>query len=89
MTKVRNLKVRFDQHTLNTYLGFEDVEPKEYLEKYALEDAARPWLAKIIVAPGPPPPWIGDWGSYLPEHSEFRGEGVENFCLQQTVPELE
>ena len=26
VTKVNNLKVRFDQHTLNSYLGFEYVE---------------------------------------------------------------
>lgn len=25
ITNVRNLKVKFDQHTLNAYLGFEDV----------------------------------------------------------------
>lgn len=30
VTKVRNLKVQFDQHTLNSYLGFEDVEPAQY-----------------------------------------------------------
>nr|XP_018633194.1 uncharacterized protein LOC108948496 isoform X1 [Nicotiana tomentosiformis] len=60
VTKVRNLKVRFDQHTLNTYLGYEDVELKEYLEKYALGDAARPWLADTLAVPGPPPPWIAD-----------------------------
>ncbi|XP_075074633.1 uncharacterized protein LOC142162210 [Nicotiana tabacum] len=57
-TKVRNLKVRFDQHTLNTYLGFEDVEPTQYLEKLAMGDAARPWLAEIFTALRPPPPCI-------------------------------
>lgn len=57
MTNVRNLKVRFDQHTLNSYLGFEDVETAQYLEKLAMGDAARPWLAEILVAPRLPPPW--------------------------------
>nr|XP_009601436.1 uncharacterized protein LOC104096727 [Nicotiana tomentosiformis] len=49
--KVRNLKVKFDQHTLDVYLGFDDVEPKEYLEKLALKEEARSWLAQIL-APG-------------------------------------
>ncbi|XP_070031854.1 uncharacterized protein [Nicotiana tomentosiformis] len=58
VTKVRNLKVRFDQITLNSYLGFEDMDPVQYLEKLAMGDAARPWLAELLAAPGPPPPWI-------------------------------
>lgn len=35
VTKVFNLKVKFYQRTLNAYLGLEDVEPKEYLDKLA------------------------------------------------------
>ena len=58
VTKVRNLKVRFDQLTLNSYLGFEDVEPVQYLEKLAMGHAARPWLAELLAAPGAPQPWI-------------------------------
>lgn len=57
VTKVYNLKVRFDQHTLNTYLSFEDVEPKEYLDKYAMWDTAHHWLAEILATPRLPP-WI-------------------------------
>ncbi|XP_070051523.1 uncharacterized protein [Nicotiana tomentosiformis] len=57
-TKVRNLKVRFDPSTLNTYLGFKEVEAIQYLEKLAMGDAARPWLVEILAPPGPPPPWI-------------------------------
>ncbi|XP_070041105.1 uncharacterized protein [Nicotiana tomentosiformis] len=56
--KVRNLKMRFDQSTLNTYLRFEDVESLQYLKKLALGDAVRPWIAEILAAPGPPPAWI-------------------------------
>lgn len=55
VTKVRNLKAKFDQRTLNTYLGLEDLEPNEYLAKLAEKDDARPWLAKILI-PGPTPP---------------------------------
>lgn len=58
MTKVRNLKVRFDQHTLHTYLGFKDVEPKDYLEKCAMKKEVQAWLAEILAPPRPPPPWI-------------------------------
>ncbi|XP_070047406.1 uncharacterized protein [Nicotiana tomentosiformis] len=58
VTKVRNLNVRFDQHTLNTYLGFDAVEPTKYLEKCALGDPARPWLAEILADPELPSPWI-------------------------------
>jgi len=31
VTKVRNLKMKFDQHTLNAYLRFEALELREYL----------------------------------------------------------
>lgn len=41
-------------------MGYEDVELKEYLEKYALGDAAQPWLADTLATPGPPPPGIAD-----------------------------
>ena len=50
VTKVRNLKVRFDACSLNTHVGFEEVEAVRYLEKMALGDAARPWLAEILAA---------------------------------------
>lgn len=35
VTNVCNLKVKFDQRILNTYLGLVDVEPKDYLAKLA------------------------------------------------------
>nr|XP_016453907.1 PREDICTED: uncharacterized protein LOC107778209 [Nicotiana tabacum] len=50
VTKVSNLKIKFDQHTLNTYLELEDVDPKEYLAKLAeKEESDEP----VVVAPGP------------------------------------
>ncbi|XP_070001918.1 uncharacterized protein [Nicotiana sylvestris] len=42
--------------TLNAYLGFKDVEPKEHLEKSEIKKEVRPWLAEILAPPGPPPP---------------------------------
>ncbi|XP_070029396.1 uncharacterized protein [Nicotiana sylvestris] len=32
--KMRNLKFKFDQHTLNAYLRFQDVETKKYLQSW-------------------------------------------------------
>lgn len=37
VTKICNLKVRFDQHTLSANLGFKDVQPREYMEKCVYE----------------------------------------------------
>ncbi|XP_070050243.1 uncharacterized protein [Nicotiana tomentosiformis] len=86
VTKARNLKVRFDQATLNTYLGFEDVESTEYLEKYAMGDEAWSWLAEILAAPGPPLPWstVG-----VPIHRStlsFEAKGWQTFVCTRLDP---
>lgn len=56
--KVQTLKVRFDQCTLNQYMEFEELEQVQYLEKISISDVVLPWLAEILAALGPPPPWI-------------------------------
>ena len=49
VTKMQNLKIRFDPCALKKYVGFEEVEVVQYLEKLAMGDATRPWLAEIMV----------------------------------------
>ncbi|XP_070014268.1 uncharacterized protein [Nicotiana sylvestris] len=39
-----NLKICFDPVALNKFMGFEEVEVVQYLEKLAMGDAAYPWL---------------------------------------------
>lgn len=71
VTKVRNLKVRFDKATLNTYLGFEDVKPKEYLEKYAMGDKSPALVGRDSSSSWATTAMDHSRGSYSHEHSEL------------------
>lgn len=75
-----------DQHTLNIYFGFDDVEPTEYLEKYALGEVARPWLLEIFAAPGPPPPWITTGVPIQRNNLNFEAKGCQTFVYSRLDP---
>ncbi|XP_070045731.1 uncharacterized protein [Nicotiana tomentosiformis] len=44
--------------TYKTPIGFEEVEAVQYLEKLALGDAVRPWLAELLDIPRTTPAWL-------------------------------
>lgn len=85
ITKVRCFKVKFVQYTLNAYLGFDDMEPKEYLEKLALKKEARLWLTEIL-APGPTPPWIATRVPILRNTFSFETKGWHTFVCSRLDP---
>lgn len=58
VTKVRNLTMKFDGKTINNYLGFPEEDESLYLEKVALDEAARLWLAEYPELPGTTPAWL-------------------------------
>lgn len=74
VTKVRNLKFKFYQRTLNAYLELDDVEPKKYLSKLAEKEEVQPWLAEILT-PGPTYPWIGDGVPIFYKTLSFEAKG--------------
>nr|XP_033509162.1 uncharacterized protein LOC117274062 isoform X1 [Nicotiana tomentosiformis] len=79
ITKVRNLKSKFDPSTLNTYLSFEEVEAVKYLEKLVVGDAALPWLAEILATRGPSPSWITVGVPILRATLNFEAKGWQTF----------
>lgn len=87
VTMMCNLKVKFDQHTLNAYMVFDDVEPKYYLEKLAPKEDARPWLAEIL-APGPTPSWIATGMPILWNTLSFEAKGWQSFVCSRLDPFL-
>nr|XP_016493968.1 PREDICTED: uncharacterized protein LOC107813241 [Nicotiana tabacum] len=50
-TKVRDKTVVFDGKSLNEFLGFEEEDESQYLEKLAMKEEVRPWLNEHLAAP--------------------------------------
>ena len=79
VTKVRNLKVLFDVGAINDYLGFNEEDESLYLEKMALGEAARPWLAQYLAIPGTTPDWLNAGVKILRRSLNFEAKGWEKF----------
>jgi len=86
VTKVRNLKIRFDGHALNIYVGFEEVEAVQYLEKLALGEAVRPWLAEILAIPGTTPAWLTAGVQIVRATLNFEAKGWATFVCSRLDP---
>lgn len=86
VTKVQNLKVKFDGKTINEYLGFLEEDETLYLEKVALGEDARPWLAEYLAIPCTTPIWLTVGVKILRRTLNFEAKGWETLCVQQDRP---
>nr|XP_009615097.1 uncharacterized protein LOC104107887 [Nicotiana tomentosiformis]XP_033514991.1 uncharacterized protein LOC104107887 [Nicotiana tomentosiformis]XP_033514992.1 uncharacterized protein LOC104107887 [Nicotiana tomentosiformis]XP_033514993.1 uncharacterized protein LOC104107887 [Nicotiana tomentosiformis] len=86
VTKVRNKKIQFDGKTLNTYAGFDDVDVALYIQKLALDKAARPWVAEVIAIPGTTPAWLTPGVSIARNTLSFEAKGWCTFVCSRLDP---
>lgn len=86
VTKVRNLKVKFDGKTINDYLGFLKEDESLYLEKMALGKATRPWLVEYLAIPSTTPNWLAVGVKILMRTLNFEAKGWETFVCNRLDP---
>nr|XP_009777000.1 PREDICTED: uncharacterized protein LOC104226668 [Nicotiana sylvestris] len=86
VTKVWNLKICFDSCAVNKYVVFEEVEAVQYLEKLAMGDAARPWLAEILAIPGSTPAWVTVGVPIVRVTLNFEAKGWKTFVCSRIEP---
>lgn len=70
---------------MNTYLGLEDVEPKEYLAKLAEKEEVRLWLPEIL-EPRPTSSWIGIRVTILHQTLSFKAKKRQIFVCTRPYP---
>nr|XP_009777419.1 PREDICTED: uncharacterized protein LOC104226991 [Nicotiana sylvestris] len=86
LTKVQNLKVKFDGKTINDYLGFPEEDELLYLEKMALGEVDRPWLVEYLAITGTTPAWLTVGVKILRRTLNFEAKGWETFVYSRLDP---
>nr|XP_016461723.1 PREDICTED: uncharacterized protein LOC107785017 [Nicotiana tabacum] len=71
----------FDEQVLHRYVRFEEVEARQYLEKLALGEAVRPWLAEILAILGTTPVWLTPGVPIVRATLNFEAKGWQTLTI--------
>lgn len=86
VTKVRDKIVVFDGKSLNEFLGFGEEDESQYLEKLAMKEEVRPWLAEHLAAPGTVPVWLKAQEKIFRNTLNFEAKGWLTFVCSRLDP---